>query len=258
MSKPANLLQHLSDHGLESLGRHYSSYRGVVIDNVDPDDMNRVRIVVPSLDSELALWAYPKNQDGSMQSGFKWLTPQPGQIVWVEFEFGDILYPLWSYHGFAKNEMPDELKDLDVLGFVTPHGHSFTLNDKTGELSISIKQNDKPDKETINLNIKDSVIKANIVESDKVKTTFEISKDGIILCEDGEGTVKLSELKDNLDKLKEAVNQLETFVSTAMKAIVPPTFGVAGSTALDAAWKAYYSTVTLKDMENTKVKQNKT
>ena len=46
----ADLTSHIVEEGLDSVGRYYSIYRGVVLSTDDPMQMNRVKVYVPSLD----------------------------------------------------------------------------------------------------------------------------------------------------------------------------------------------------------------
>ena len=94
-------LVYLRENGLEGIGRFYSTYRGIVINNEDPLKLNRLQIEVPDITQTL-VWAYPKGQPGPLQSGAKYLTPEINDVVFVEFQSGDPNYPLWSYCGWAK------------------------------------------------------------------------------------------------------------------------------------------------------------
>ena len=78
----------------------------------------------------LVLWAYSKGQHGSTGSGFKMMAPKNGDIVYITFEYGDPSKPLWEYHGWAQNQIPDILDDPDTMGIVTPNGNRIWLNDK--------------------------------------------------------------------------------------------------------------------------------
>ena len=69
----------ITEEGLEGLGRYYSVYRGIVVDNDDVEKkMNRVKVCVPEVMGGVFAWAYPKGQHGSISSGFKFLAPKVG------------------------------------------------------------------------------------------------------------------------------------------------------------------------------------
>ena len=111
----------ITDEGLEGLGRYYSVYRGIVIDNDDVEKhMNRVKVCVPEVMGGVFAWAYPKGQHGSISSGFKFLAPKVGDTVFVTFEFGDPTKPLWEYHGWGMSQIPQPLDGPNKMGIVTP------------------------------------------------------------------------------------------------------------------------------------------
>ncbi len=125
--------------GLESIGRYYSSYRGYVIDNDDPDGMGRIKISVPVItkDIEHPTWAYPKTQLGGSNYGIQVL-PLKGDMVWVEFEHGDTRFPYWSFAHRAKDEKPEEFTSPEIYGFKTPKGQTIIIDDSQDEPKIII------------------------------------------------------------------------------------------------------------------------
>lgn len=72
--------------------RFYGVYRGVVVDNSDPESQNRLRIQVPQiLGQAITNWAWGilPAVTGSI------FLPEPGAGIWVMFEGGDPNFPLW-------------------------------------------------------------------------------------------------------------------------------------------------------------------
>jgi len=135
------LYEIIQQRGIEAIGRFYSTYRGIVITSNDPDSQNKVCVHLPSILRGVEVWAYPKHQQGGPGSGFKWLSPREGSIVYVEFENGDPRHPLWSYHGWAIGEMPPDLDKPHVLGFITPKGNRIILDEsESGVLTAIIQQ----------------------------------------------------------------------------------------------------------------------
>ena len=131
----------IQEQGLEATGRFYSIYTGIVEDNDDPLQMHRLKVSVPSVMGGITQWAFAKGSPGGFNCGAKLLTPDIGDLVYVEFEFGNPDKPLWTYNGWGEDEMPQELADPDVMGVVTPNGNIITVNDKTGDLSIHLNGN---------------------------------------------------------------------------------------------------------------------
>lgn len=133
----SNLGLIIQENGLEYLGRYYSTYRAIVINNNDELNMNRVHVYIPSVQNGIKIWALPKSPTiGGCFHGLKLTTPLVGEVVYIEFEGGDPLRPLWSYHGWATGETPDDLKDNNSIGLVTPEGNKIFIKDIDGELYI--------------------------------------------------------------------------------------------------------------------------
>ena len=76
--------------------RYYGKYRGLVIENLDPEQIGRVLVQVPDVLGELpSNWAMPCVPAAGIQSGC-FIVPPIGSQVWVEFEQGDPDYPIWT------------------------------------------------------------------------------------------------------------------------------------------------------------------
>jgi hypothetical protein len=67
---------------------YVGKYRGVVLDNVDPLQENRLVVSVPEVDPSSA-WA-PPSDDVRYNS-----PPDIGAQVWIEYDNGDPAYPRW-------------------------------------------------------------------------------------------------------------------------------------------------------------------
>ncbi len=88
--------------------RFYGKYRGVVVDNLDPLGMARVLAACPAIADGPLTWAMPCVPWGGDQVG-TFIVPPSGAGVWIEFEQGDIDYPIWT--GCYWNE-PEEIPAL--------------------------------------------------------------------------------------------------------------------------------------------------
>jgi hypothetical protein len=114
----------------------YGKYRGTVVDNVDPEELGRLAVSVPQiLGTAVAAWAMPSVPYAGPFVGFYMLPPIDAN-VWVEFEAGNINYPIWTGCFWNPGELPAEpavpttkilktssitvkLDDLDAEGGVT-------------------------------------------------------------------------------------------------------------------------------------------
>jgi type VI secretion system (T6SS) baseplate-like injector VgrG len=77
--------------------RFYGKYRGFVVNNTDPKRLGRLTLRIPSvLGSEVTSgWAMPcLPYGGQKNQGFLYI-PDVGAGVWVEFEEGDLEFPIW-------------------------------------------------------------------------------------------------------------------------------------------------------------------
>lgn len=77
--------------------RFYGKYRGFVADNRDPKQLGRLTLRIPSVLGEEVItgWAMPCVPYGGQDNqGFLYI-PEPGAGVWVEFEEGDLEFPIW-------------------------------------------------------------------------------------------------------------------------------------------------------------------
>lgn len=76
--------------------RYYGKYRGLVIENLDPEQIGRVMVQVPDVLGEFpSSWAMPCVPAAGIQAGC-FIVPPIGSQVWVEFEQGNPDYPIWT------------------------------------------------------------------------------------------------------------------------------------------------------------------
>jgi len=75
--------------------KYFGKYRGTVINNIDPEQRGRIQLMVPDVSGfALTSWALPALPIGGLMMGL-FSVPVIGSGVWVEFEQGDIDYPIW-------------------------------------------------------------------------------------------------------------------------------------------------------------------
>ena len=76
--------------------KKYGKYRGLVLNNIDPEQRGRLLIQIPDvLGLSISSWALPCVPLSGMQMG-AYFVPLIGAGVWVEFEGGDVDYPIWT------------------------------------------------------------------------------------------------------------------------------------------------------------------
>jgi uncharacterized protein involved in type VI secretion and phage assembly len=114
--------------------RHFGKYRGTVIDNADPQKKGRLKVSVPSvLPPSLSDWAMPCVPYAGPQVGL-FAIPPVGAGVWVEFEAGDISYPIWVGCFWGDNEAPQSANP-DIKMFKTDK-LGLVLNDSSQTITM--------------------------------------------------------------------------------------------------------------------------
>jgi uncharacterized protein involved in type VI secretion and phage assembly len=114
--------------------RFYGKYRGTVVD-VESGGRGRIKAMVPAvLGTTVSGWCSPCVPYAGNNVGFAFL-PEIGSGVWIEFEGGDVSYPIWTGCYWRDGEMPkDAAPDKKVIR--TASGHEILLDD--GGQSITI------------------------------------------------------------------------------------------------------------------------
>jgi uncharacterized protein involved in type VI secretion and phage assembly len=118
-------------------GRYYGKYRGQVTDNDDPDNLGRVKAKVPRLlgDEETG-WALPAFAYGGASEQGLFAVPDTEAGVWIEFEGGDLSYPIWSGTWYTSDAIPESAQPGKKV-LKTKSGHKIVLDDDGGSLEIS-------------------------------------------------------------------------------------------------------------------------
>ena len=94
----------------------FGKYRGTVVNNIDPLQIARIQVIVPdAMGFVPGTWAMPCLPVAGINNGM-FTVPMIGSGVWVEFERGDLDYPIWvgSYWGSAA--------EVPVLAHAVPPG----------------------------------------------------------------------------------------------------------------------------------------
>jgi uncharacterized protein involved in type VI secretion and phage assembly len=115
--------------------RFYGKYRGSVTE-VEVGGRGRIKAQVPAvLGTTISGWCSPCVPYAGPNVGFTFL-PEVGAGVWIEFEGGDVSYPIWSGCYWRDGEIPqDAAADKKVLR--TASGHEITLDDGGQTITIA-------------------------------------------------------------------------------------------------------------------------
>jgi len=122
-------------------GRYYGKYRRTVTDNGDPDNLGRIKAKVPRLlGDEESGWALPAFIYGGISEQGLFAVPDIGAGVWIEFEGGDLSYPIWSGTWYTTGAIPESAQPSQKV-FKTKSGHKMVFDDDAGTLAIADKNN---------------------------------------------------------------------------------------------------------------------
>jgi uncharacterized protein involved in type VI secretion and phage assembly len=121
--------------------KHYGKFRGIVVDNEDPNNQGRIKAKVPAVLQEVPTgWAYPAAPYAGPGIGV-WTVPPNGAGVWIEFEAGDVANPIWTGCWWAGEQRPEDSsgsKAAPSLKIVrSEKGLMVTLDDDAQTISLS-------------------------------------------------------------------------------------------------------------------------
>ena len=97
--------------------KYFGKYRGKVTNNIDPLQLGRVQVAVPSVLGQGSMsWAMPCVPYAGSGKGF-FMMPPPDANVWVEFEGGNVDYPIWvgCFWGPAEVPATPALAEIKVI-----------------------------------------------------------------------------------------------------------------------------------------------
>ena len=112
-------------------------YRGIVVNNKDPEAQRRVMVNVPQLmaEGDKSGWAWPQET-----ASVKVAVPEIGEGVWVSFEGGDPDYPVWigtfGKHQKGKRVSIKVLSDTVSLTGLTPYFKTEKLKNGSTEVDL--------------------------------------------------------------------------------------------------------------------------
>ena len=187
--------------------RFYGKYRGVVVDNADPEKLGRLKVRVPSVlgPDVVTGWALPcVPYGGDVNQGFLFI-PETDAGVWIEFEEGDLEFPIWVGTYWSKpggdSELPkpngaDGTEEGSVQDPVTrkiiktKKGHSIELEDADDSEVLIIKYFDGDKKNVIAMNndgitVLDSNDNTVTMNGDGIEIVDTVNSHTITMSSDG-------------------------------------------------------------------------
>jgi uncharacterized protein involved in type VI secretion and phage assembly len=114
--------------------RFYGKYRGIVTE-VDTDTL-RIKAKVPAvLSTQATGWCRPCVPYAGPDVGLVFL-PEAGAGVWIEFEGGDVSYPIWTGCFWHDGTMPSDATPT-VKAIVTAGKLKILFDDDAGSMTIT-------------------------------------------------------------------------------------------------------------------------
>jgi uncharacterized protein involved in type VI secretion and phage assembly len=113
--------------------RFFGKYRGIVDDNADPAGNARLLVRVPAVLGDISVWAMPCVPYAGAGVGLH-LLPEPGTGVWVEFEAGDLSFPIWTGFFWGDGEVPEGA--TATLKILKTEKHRVALDDAADEIAV--------------------------------------------------------------------------------------------------------------------------
>jgi hypothetical protein len=213
--------------GLESFGLYYGNYRAIVVDNSDSNNQGKLIIRCPAVGDtkEIRRTAYPKAPSAGSGHGFRVIPPKDS-FVWVSFENGKLDMPIWEGSWWCKDQLPEDWKDnVEAGGLISPGGHQFFFNDKSGEKEVRIRHSGGA---TIRID-----------NDGNIEITNSSGKTVYVGSDASEAAVLGDTLKGLLDELIDAIAALT--VPTSVGPSGTPV-NVAQFQAIKARWQRFLST----------------
>ena len=130
--------------------RFYGKYRGTVT-QVDAETM-RIKAKVPAvLATQETGWCMACVPYAGDQVGFAFL-PEVGAGVWIEFEGGDVSYPIWTGCYWRQGEAPSDAGA--AVKVIASKEHKLVLDDDAPAITLSDSSNNSVALEQSGLTVK--------------------------------------------------------------------------------------------------------
>ena len=116
-------------------GKLFGKYRGRVTDNADTENRGRLEVEVRSAMGGQKIWALPCFPAAGPDGRGFFCVPPVDSLVWVEFEAGNINYPIWSGCFWEKDAL-DAADARPNVKFWRTDSFLIRIDDEAGELVI--------------------------------------------------------------------------------------------------------------------------
>src|SRR5262245_40344391 len=185
-------------------GRFYGKYRAFVVDNADPENRGRLRLQIPSVlgNDVVSGWALPcLPYGGAADQGFFFI-PEKEACVWVEFEMGDLDYPVWvgtfwgKPGGQTEAPKPADAQSPPTSKVIKTLNHLVELADEEGKAAIRITDQANSNEIVIDdkgMTIKDANDNKVTMDSNGIK--IEDKNGNVVTMDSSSVTIKSQQIK---------------------------------------------------------------
>ena len=122
--------------------RMFGKYRGTVTSNEDEDYRGRLEVQVNAVFGTEKVWALPCSPVANPNGTGFFSLPDVGANVWVEFEAGNLNFPIWSGCFWAEDSISSSDGGPGVKFWHTKN-FIVRIDDDAGELTIEKKDGGK-------------------------------------------------------------------------------------------------------------------
>ncbi len=142
--------------------RFYGKYRGTVT-QVDAPTM-RIKAKIPSvLAGQESGWCVACVPYAGDEVGFAFL-PEEGAGVWIEFEGGDVSYPIWTGCYWRTDEVPSDAGD--AVKVIVTKEHKLLLDDDAPSITLTDSSENKVTLEDSGLTLERGSNKIEVTDSE--------------------------------------------------------------------------------------------
>jgi len=138
-------MDHLQSESYVEFGRrhYFGKHRGFVTDNNDPTQRGRLQVQIPDVLGELQIWALPCVPYAGNGMGLHTL-PEKSTGVWIEFEAGDLSFPIWTGCFWEDSQLPKDQTgaqaSLPLKILRTRSGLLLAFDDQQQKIALSDSQ----------------------------------------------------------------------------------------------------------------------
>ena len=184
--------------------RFYGKYRGFIVDNADPEQLGRLKVTVPSVlgGDVVTGWAMPcVPYGGNADQGFLFI-PEINAGVWMEFEEGDLEFPIWvgtfwsKPGGESELPKPGDEQSPPTSKIMKTLKHTIELADEDGNEAIKITDVVNSNRVVIDSNgfaLEDSNGNKITLDSNGIK--IEDKNSNVIIMDSSSVTIKSNSIK---------------------------------------------------------------